>query len=132
MNQLTPQEPITAASGPESTLWRWLTDPQPRRWLLPITGLWILGLDWLLFTQNTVVLGLATPLLVVIGFLGGAAGAYFFQRRFAKNRGPSAWLKSLFAGIVVGIPLPLAGTVVGGWILLASGLGSIKDRLPRK
>ena len=102
------------------------------QWLLPITGLWILGLDWLLFTQNTIVLGLATPLLVILGFIGGTLGTYVFQSRFAGDRGPSAWLKSLLAGIVVGVPFPLAGTFVGGWILFNSGLASLRDRFLRR
>ncbi len=119
-------------SPPELSLWRWLTEPHDAQWLLPVTGVWILGLDWLLFSQETISLGLATPLTVVVGFLGGAVGTYFFQSRYAGNRGPSAWLKSLAAGIVVGIPVPLAGTFVGGWILFNSGLASLRDRLLRK
>ena len=133
MNDLATQEPIRATtSPPELSLWRWLTEPHGSQWLLPVTGAWILGLDWLLFTQNTLVLGLATPLLVVIGFVGGTLGTYFFQGRYAGDRGLTAWLKSLLAGIVVGIPFPLAGTFVGGWILFSSGLASLRDRLLRK
>ena len=131
MHELTPQQPINAAP-PELSLWHWLTRPQTPQWLLPITGLWILGLDWLLFTQNTIVLGLATPLLVILGFIGGTLGTYVFQSRFAGDRGPSAWLKSLLAGIVVGVPFPLAGTFVGGWILFNSGLASLRDRFLRR
>lgn len=132
MNELTTPKPISAATSPELTLWRWLTEPVAVQWLLPVTGLWILGLDWLLFTQNTLVLGLATPLLVVIGFLGGTLGTYFFQSRYADDCGLSVWIKSLLAGIVVGIPFPLAGTFVGGWILFISGLASVRDRLLRR
>ena len=131
MSDLATQKPIPAAT-PELTLWRWLTDPHAGQWLLPATGAWILGLDWLLFAQNTLVLGLATPLTVVVGFVSGALGTYFLQSRYAGDRGPSAWLKSLLAGIVVGIPVPLAGTFVGGWILFNSGLASLRDRLLRK
>jgi len=131
MHELTPQQPIDAAP-PELSLWHWLTRPATPQWLLPVTGAWILGLDWLLFTQNTIVLGLATPLLVVIGFVGGALGTYFFQSRYAGDRGPGAWLKSLLAGMVVGVPFPLAGTFVGGWILFNSGLVSLRDRFLRR
>jgi hypothetical protein len=132
MNDLASHKPMPTAATPDMTLWRWLTAPVANQWLLPVTGLWILGLDWLLFTQNAIVLGLATPLLVVVGFLGGALGTYHFQSRFAGDRGAGAWIKSLLAGIVVGIPFPLAGTFVGGWILFHSGLVSVKDRLLRK
>jgi hypothetical protein len=89
----------------------------------------ILGLDWFLFSQETITLFVATPLTAIVGFLGGALGTYFFQSRYAGERGPSVWLKSILAGIVVGIPVPLAGTFVGGWILFNSGLASVRERL---
>jgi hypothetical protein len=78
------------------------------------------------------VLGLATPLSVVLGFIGGTLGTHYFQTRYGGDRGPSAWLKSLVAGIVVGIPFPLAGTFVGGWILFNSGLHGLRDRFLRR
>jgi len=131
MNELITRKPLPPVS-PELSLWRWLTEPSTEQWLLPATGAWILGLDWLLFTQETVTLGLAVPVAVVVGFLAGSIGTFVFQGRFAGDRGPGLWLKSLLAGIVVGIPVPLAGTFVGGWILLNSGLASLRDRLMRK
>jgi len=133
MNDLAAQKPIRAtALPPEPTLWRWLTEPRGSQWLLPVTGAWILGLDWLLFAENTLSLYLATPLLAVAGFIGGALGTHYFQSRYGGDRGTSAWIKSLLAGIVVGMPFPLAGTFVGGWILFNSGLASLRDRLLRK
>jgi hypothetical protein len=109
--------------------WRWLVDPAEQRWLLPLTGLWIIGLDWLLFSEEIVTFELATPVIALVGFLLGAAGTYRFQRRFAGDTRGWASLKAIFAGIVVGLPLPLAGTVVGGWILVNSGLHGLKNRL---
>lgn len=131
MNELVTHKPLPPAS-PELTLWHWLTEPSAEQWLLPATGAWILGLDWFLFTQETISLGLAVPATAVLGFLGGAIGTFLFQGRFAGDRGPRLWFKSLLAGIVVGIPVPLAGTFVGGWILLNSGLASLRDRMLRK
>lgn len=131
MNELVTHQPLPPAS-PELSLWRWLTEPSVEQWLLPATGAWILGLDWLLFTQETITMGLAVPLAAVVGFLGGSIGTFLFQSRFTGDRGPRLWLKSLLAGIVVGIPVPLAGTFVGGWILLNSGLASLRDRMMRK
>ncbi len=130
MNELATQKSISASSN-EFSLWSWLTKPVSEQWLLPVTGAWILGLDWLLFTQNTIVLGLATPMLVAAGFVGGLLGTYYFQSHYAGDRGPKASVKALLAGIVVGLPFPLAGTFVGGWILFNSGLASIRDRLFR-
>jgi predicted branched-subunit amino acid permease len=37
---------------------------------------------------------------------------------------------SLLAGIVVGVPWPIFGTMLGGWILLASGLGKRSKEQP--
>ncbi len=133
MNELATQKPIRATtSPPDASLWHWLTDPRAGQWLLPVTGVWILGLDWLLFAENTLSLYLATPLLAVVGFVGGALGTHFFQTRYAGDRGATAWIKSLLAGIVVGLPFPLAGSFVGGWILFNSGLASVRDRLLRR
>jgi hypothetical protein len=131
MNELVTEKPMSVPS-PGASLWRWLTEPSEVQWLLPATGAWILGLDWLLFTQETVTLGLAVPLAAVVGFVSGAVGTFLFQSRYAGDRGPGLWLKSILAGIVVGIPVPLAGTFVGGWILFNSGLASIRDRMMRK
>jgi hypothetical protein len=109
--------------------WRWLIDPDDRRWLLPLTGLWILGLDWLLFSEEIVTFELATPVIATIGFALGALGTYYFQTKFANDHRGLAWLKALFAGVVVGLPFPLAGTFVGGWILVNSGAHSLISRL---
>jgi hypothetical protein len=131
VNELAPQEPVSVESSRKDSFLEWLVAPAVGRWLLPATGLWILGLDWLLFSQNATSLGLATPLVVVAGFLLGTAGSYVFQRRFAADTRSAAWLKSIAAGLIVGVPLPLAGTVVGGWVLVNSGLASLKNYFRR-
>ncbi len=48
----------------------WLIDPK-RGILLPLAGIWILGLDWLLFSSNVLSAGLATPVVVVLDFILG-------------------------------------------------------------
>jgi hypothetical protein len=131
MNEVVTQKPLVTNELSELSLWRWLTEPSEAQWLLPATGAWILGLDWLLFAQNTATLYVATPFLVVAGFIGGTVGTYYFQTRYAGERGAAAWAKALLAGIIVGAPFPLAGTFVGGWILFNSGLASVRDRLFR-
>lgn len=109
---------------------RWLIEPQRRRLLLPVCGLWILALDWLLFSSNALSLGLATPIVVATGFLVGSVGTYYFQSQFSGDKRWLASVKALFAGIVVGVPWPLAGTIIGGWVLLVSGLGNIRKEIP--
>jgi hypothetical protein len=110
----------------------WLTKPQADALLVPLTGLWIIGLDWLLFSEDAATLGLTLPLTVPAGFLVGAIGAYQFQRRFGGDSKRAAWIKAILAGIVVGIPFPLTGTVVGGWVLAKSGLLAWRDHVWRR
>lgn len=127
MTDFASQHPIAAVSPPEtSNTWRWFVDRDPQRWLLPATGLLILGLDWLLFPGDVMTFGLGTP---VIGFLLGSWGTFQLQRRFAGDDTKVATAKAILAGLVVGVPFALAGTVVGGWILVASGLSTLRDRL---
>ncbi len=111
---------------------RWLFAPDQPRILLPITGLWVFLLDWLLFSSNVLSAGLATPVIVVLGFISGSVGTYFLQRRFAGNPAWKALLKAAIAGICVGMPWPVGGTLIGGWVLLFSGLGDAKSEILRK
>jgi hypothetical protein len=134
MNHTTSQEPVSMVTTAPNVSWHWLIGPDERRWLLPLTGLWIIGLDWLLFSEEIVTFELATPIIAAVGFALGAAGTYHFQRKFAGDSRRWASMKAVLAGIVVGLPLPLAGTVIGGWILVNSGLHSLIShlRLSRK
>jgi hypothetical protein len=125
--ELLPPESEERASEPG---WRdWLLGPEPARFLLPATALWILGLDWVLFPKEVVTLGLAAPVASVLGFIAGSIGAYHLQRRYALNSSAAALFKALLAGILVGVPFPLAGTLVGAWVLTSSGLANWKSRL---
>ena len=107
----------------------WLVNPKRRRFLLPATGAWILVLDWLLFSSNLLSAWLATPVVVALGFLLGSAGTYLFQSRAAKDAPWTAFVKAGLAGIVVGLPWPIGGTLVGGWVLLSSGLGDARKEI---
>ena len=111
---------------------RWLFNPRQQRLMLPATGGWILALDWLLFSSNVLSASLATPVAMAAGFVLGGAGAYWLQKKKANDAPWRAALKALLAGIVVGAPWPIGGTLVGGWILLSSGLGDAKDEFRRK
>jgi len=132
MNKPPSQELLPPANdGPITAdgIWHWLTDPLPGRFVLPATGLLVLGLDWLLFSKELVTFGLATPLTAVLGFFAGSLGAYHLQRHYGRDTTAMATLKALLAGIFVGLPFPLAGTVVGAWVLATSGLAAWKSRL---
>jgi hypothetical protein len=116
-------EPAERASSPRSGgLLGWLFNPRQRRFILPATGAWILLLDWLLFSSNLLSAWLATPAVMLVGFVLGSVGTFLAQRRKAQDAAWLAVLKALLAGIAVGLPWPIAGTLVGGWVLLTSGL----------
>jgi len=135
MNANTTQEllpPVSEGPAGFSGWFGWLTDPLPRRYMLPATGLLVMGLDWLLFSEEAATLGLTIPLTSVAGFLAGSLGTYLLQRKYGLDSRPAAALKGLFAGILVGIPFPLAGTLAGAWILTTSGLIGLKDRLRKE
>jgi len=121
-------EPSEHSSG----LVRWLFNPKQRRFILPATGAWIFALDWLLFTSNALSVWLATPVVIVIGFVLGSAGAYLAQRRGANDARWNAILKAVLVGVVVGLPFPIGGTLVGGWVLLSSGLGDARKEIMGK
>jgi hypothetical protein len=121
--------PISEPPKRSSGLFGWLLDPSPERFLLPATGLLIVGLDWLLFPKEAATLLLSTPITAVLGFLAGSFGTYHLQRNYAQNTKPAALLKAVLAGLLVGVPFPLAGTLVGGWVLATSGLHDLKNRL---
>lgn len=118
-------EPTDHSSG----LVRWLFNPKQRRFMLPATGAWIFALDWLLFSSNALSAWLATPVVMVIGFVLGSAGTYLAQRKGANDAPWNAVLKAVLAGIVVGLPWPIGGTLVGGWVLLSSGLGDARKEV---
>jgi hypothetical protein len=132
MNKKAVQEllpPLRSGSDGESSWFDWLTDPLPKRFMLPATGLLIMGLDWLLFSEEAASFGLLIPFTSLVGFLAGSIGTYLLQTRHGFDSKPAACLKGLLAGILVGIPFPLAGTMFGGAVLASSGLAGLRWRL---
>jgi hypothetical protein len=127
-----PDRSGTTDSTEQPGLLRWLIEPLEERMFLPLAGAWILGLDWLLFPPEAASAGLATPVASLLGFVLASVGVYRMQRRFALDDKPRATLKAVVAGLIVGIPFSLAGTVVGAWILASSGLIHLRDRFFRK
>jgi hypothetical protein len=129
----TNSDPGEQASPPQSGgLVRWLFNPKQRRFFLPATGAWILVLDWLLFSSNVLSAWLATPAVMVIGFVLGSGGAFLVQRRAANDMFWSAAIKALLTGALVGLPWPIGGTLVGGWVLLTSGLADARKEIMGK
>ena len=132
MNTNATQEllpPISKERAKLSDWFSWLTAPLPQQMMLPATGLLIMGLDWLFFSEEAATFGLALPFTILTGFVAGSLGTYHLQRKYAGDSRPVAWLKSIAAGIVVGLPFPVAGTLAGAWIIANSGLASLKTQL---
>lgn len=100
--------------------------------MLPATGLLVMGLDWFLFSEEAATFGLAIPMTSVVGFLAGSIGAYHLQRKYGLDTKSAALVKSVLAGVLVGLPFPLAGTLAGAWIMTTSGIIGLKDRLWRQ
>jgi hypothetical protein len=132
MNKQALQEllsPLHLGPDGESSWFDWLTDPLPKRFMLPATGLLIMGLDWLLFSEDVASFGLLIPFTPLVGLVAGGIGTYLLQTRYGQDSKLAAGLKGLLAGILVGIPFPLAGTMAGGAILASSGLAGLRWRL---
>jgi hypothetical protein len=98
--------------------------------LHPASGVLILGIDWLLFSGSVLSLGLSAPVLVSLGFVSGAAGTGLIQSRYGADSPWKSTLKGLLGGLAVGIPLPIAGTAVGGAVIALSGLDRLGNRTP--
>ena len=79
------EEP-TGASG----WFGWLTDPLPQRFMLPATGLLVMGLDWLLFSQEAATLGLTHSDDLHRRFPGGQPRHYLLQRKYGLDTRPAA------------------------------------------
>jgi hypothetical protein len=132
MTKKTIQEllpPLSSGDHGEPGPFDWLLDPLPKRFMIPATGLLIMGLDWLLFSEEAASFGVLIPFTSLVGFVAGGIGTYLLQTRHGLDSKAAAALKGFLAGILVGLPFPLAGTLVGGAILASSGLAGLRWRL---
>ena len=88
----------------------------------PASGAAILALDWLFFGLEWE-LG---PASLVLSCAAAFAATYFVvervQRRWGGDEPRTARLKALLGAAAAGAPFAVGGTVLGGLILLLSGL----------
>lgn len=99
---------------------------QRSTFLHPASGLLVLVIDWLLFSGGVLSLGLSTPVLLVLGGLLTTGTVAAIQQRSAHDGTWKAWAKGLAGGVAVGLPLPVAGTGLGGLVLALSGLNRLR------
>lgn len=90
--------------------------------LHPLTGLAMLGLDWVLFGSELLSGFVLEPLLVPLGALAGFVTTFLVERSYAKRPVGRSILAALFGAFVVGVPWPVTGTLVGLAVLALSGL----------
>jgi hypothetical protein len=88
----------------------------------PASGVVILGLDWLVFGTDLFTDFLALPVMCVISFLATFPILLAIQRKWSKDSLPSAVGKAFLGAFLVGIPLPITGTILGAAILALAGL----------
>lgn len=88
----------------------------------PASGAAILGFDWLFFGLGWE-LG---PISMVLACAAAFGATYFVvervQRRWHGDEPKIARAKALFGAAAAGAPFAITGTVVGGLILVLSGL----------
>ncbi|MCC5805851.1 MAG: hypothetical protein JJU00_05930 [Opitutales bacterium] len=98
--------------------------PQKEQWfrLHPLSGIAILVLDNLFFGLKLATAGLGMPVTATLAFWSTLCAVWFIQRRLVGEHWRMSFLKALAAGVVAGVPFSIAGTVVGSWVILSSGL----------
>lgn len=93
-----------------------------------LSGAWIFLIDNFFFGVTAMTGGLAVPLSCALAFLTGGAGVFLIQKLINKDSFGQAFARGLMAGVLAGIPISIAGTVYGGWVLAMSGMR--KEDLP--
>jgi hypothetical protein len=88
----------------------------------PASGIVILGLDWMIFGTDLATEFLGIPFFCALGFLVTLPVVYAIQRRWRKDSRGLAFAKAAAGAILVAIPFPVTGTLLGAGILALSGL----------
>lgn len=94
------------------------------RWfrLHPLSGMAILFLDNLFFGLKMMTAGLGMPVTATLAFWTTLLAVWFVQRKLVGEHRRMSLAKALGAGVIAGLPFSIAGTIVGSWVLLSSGL----------
>ena len=87
-----------------------------------LSGAWILLIDNLFFVGTISTGGLSLPISCILAFLTGSLGVFLIEKLINKNSFNQSFLRGLIAGILSGIPISIAGTVYGAWVLAMAGI----------
>jgi len=88
----------------------------------PASGVIILALDWFIFGTDFVTGFLALPAMCVVGFLVSFPLVLVVQLKWTKDTLPAALGKAFLGAVMVALPFPITGTLLGAAILALSGL----------
>lgn len=102
--------------------------PRKKSFFHPLSGLVILGLDWLAFGMDFFS-GFAALLVVSVAtFAATFALVSAIQRRLHGDSPAAAAGKAFLGAVAAGVPFPVTGTIVGAAILALSGLADLARR----
>jgi|TARA_B110000495_G_scaffold158168_1_gene141983 hypothetical protein len=120
------EPPRVASAAPRSAPMAESERPARGMRMHPFSGGLMLLVDNICFGATALTGGALLPLVVVGAFSVTACGTFLAQKFLDKDSFGEALAKSFFAGVLTGIPTPIAGTIVGGAILGISGLDAMK------
>ena len=122
-----PQEPIDAEVVRRAPAESKEADGPRRSFFEPMSGMVILGIDWLAFGVELPTEFLITPVTSVLAF----GVTFWLVARIQARAGDApgrARIKALLGGLAAGVPFPVTGTVVGAAIIALSGLPAARKR----
>ena len=101
----------------------------PRRTFYhPLSGLAILGIDWAFWILGGAEITVLGPVAVGLASATSFAACYAVVRRLQTRHGDDprrARIKALIGAAAAGVPFAIGGTVLGGLILVLSGLKAL-------
>lgn len=107
--------------------WGWLKSKRHRLPIHPMTALLILACDWILFPGTVASFGLLTFFLSFLGLFLGFGATVFGQSYFAgESMGGKLALKGVIGALVVGVPFPVTGTLIGVATVVLARLAGLR------
>jgi hypothetical protein len=88
----------------------------------PASGVVILGLDWLAFGTDFFTGMMALPLVCFLSFAVSFWLVLLIQLNWTHDKFTSSLGKAFIGAVMVGLPFPITGTLLGAAILVLSGL----------
>jgi hypothetical protein len=106
-------------------------EPAPakrRSFYHPLSGVVILGIDWLAFGMDLFSGFAALAAVSAVSFVVTFYVVLGIQRRLHEDRPGPALVKALIGALAAGLPFPVTGTIVGAAIIALSGLPTLPWR----